>query len=145
MVLLAFVTPRQFPARLPDLTCFLTPFPRPCPRGPRQYKYTPAWRGHVLSHLPFYLLLLPHFASLSLSRLTYRPDAALRDLDRVLAVLAAAGPELLRELRGAEEALREYARPAAAGGRRRSEGELGELLPWWLEQVGDEGAWAGAG
>ncbi|EFJ53110.1 hypothetical protein VOLCADRAFT_127384 [Volvox carteri f. nagariensis] len=100
-----------------------------------QYKYTSAWRGHVLAHLPFYLLLLPQFASLSLSRLKYRPDVALRDLDRVLAVLAAAGPELLLELRTAEAALNDFLRPAAAGGRRRSEGELGEMVPWWLEQA----------
>ncbi len=108
--------------------------PRPVP-SPSQYKYTPAWRGHVLAHLPFYLILLPQFASLSLSRLKYRPDVALRDLDRVLAVLAAAGPELLRELRTAEAAYNDFLRPAAAGGRRRSEGEYGEMVPWWLEQV----------
>ncbi|KAG2501874.1 hypothetical protein HYH03_000372 [Edaphochlamys debaryana] len=110
-----------------------------------QYPYTPAWRSHVLAHLPFYSLLLPQFVSLSLSRLKYRPDVALRDLDRVLAVMAAAGPELLRELRGAEAALNDYGRPAAAGGRRRSEGELGEALPWWFEQAQDFEAAAAAG
>ncbi|GLC41058.1 hypothetical protein PLESTB_000948000 [Pleodorina starrii] len=110
-----------------------------------QYKYTPAWRGHVLAHLPFYLVLLPQFASLSLSRLKYRPDVALRDLDRVLAVLAAAGPELLRELRVAEAAYNDFLRPASAGGRRRSEGEYGEMVPWWLEQAQDWEAAAAAG
>ncbi|GFR42235.1 hypothetical protein Agub_g3129, partial [Astrephomene gubernaculifera] len=110
-----------------------------------QYTYTPAWRSHVLAHLPFYLQLIPQFVSLSLSRLKYRPDVALRDLDRVLAVLAAAGPELLRELRVAEVSYNAFARPAAAGGRRRSEGEMGELAPWWLEQVQDFEAAAASG
>ncbi|KXZ52315.1 hypothetical protein GPECTOR_10g947 [Gonium pectorale] len=110
-----------------------------------QYKYTPAWRSHVLAHLPFYLQLLPAFAALSLSRLKYRPDSALRDLDRVLAVLAAAGPDLLRDLATAEAALNAYARPPAAGGRRRSDGELGEMVPWWLEQVQDFEAAAASG
>ena len=98
----------------------------------------------------------PQFVSLTLSRLKYRPDSALRDLDRVLAVLGAAGPDLLRMLRSAEVAFNDFAlplvRPAAAaaggggggaggvpqgyvGGGRRGEGEFAELVPWWFEQV----------
>ncbi|PNW82237.1 hypothetical protein CHLRE_06g278126v5 [Chlamydomonas reinhardtii] len=131
-----------------------------------QYKYTPAWRNHVLAHLPFYTVLLPQFVSLTLSRLKYRPDSALRDLDRVLAVLGAAGPDLLRMLRSAEVAFNDFAlplvRPAAAaaggggggaggvpqgyvGGGRRGEGEFAELVPWWFEQAQDFEAAAAAG
>ncbi|KAG2439532.1 hypothetical protein HXX76_004885 [Chlamydomonas incerta] len=132
-----------------------------------QYKYTPAWRTHVLAHLPFYTVLLPQFVSLTLSRLKYRPDSALRDLDRVLAVLGAAGPDLLRLLRAAELAYNDFAlplvRPAAAAGGggggggggvphggghhggRRGEGEFAELVPWWFEQAQDFEAAAASG
>ncbi|KAG2445175.1 hypothetical protein HYH02_008643 [Chlamydomonas schloesseri] len=139
-----------------------------------QYKYTPAWRSHVLAHLPFYTVLLPQFVSLTLSRLKYRPDSALRDLDRVLAVLGAAGPDLLRLLRSAELAFNDFALPlvrpaggagAGAGGAgasgaggpgaphgghnyhhgRRGEGEFADLVPWWFEQAQDFEAAAAAG
>lgn len=63
----------------------------------------------------------------------YRPDSALRDLQLVLAVLAAS-PELCTELRAAEAAFNAYARPAA-GQARRSDGEYGDMVPWWLDQV----------
>ncbi|GLI62983.1 hypothetical protein VaNZ11_005840 [Volvox africanus] len=106
------------------------------------YKYTPAWRGHVLAHLPFYLLLLPQFASLSLSRFNRNPDLTVQELDRVLAVLAASGPELLQELHAAEAAFNDFLRPS---GRRRRGGEYGEMAPWWLEQAHDFEAAAAAG
>lgn len=54
-----------------------------------QGTYTPEWRAHVLSHLPFYTKLLPHFVELTLARLSFRGDAAVTDLvGGVTAVLA---------------------------------------------------------
>lgn len=57
----------------------------------------------MLSHLPMYTLLLPHFLELSLARSTYRPEAAVRDVAAVLGVLAAS-PALVQELRAVEAA-----------------------------------------
>lgn len=45
--------------------------------------YTPEWQQHVLSHLPFYTILLPTFLELTRARLILKPDPALLDLLQV--------------------------------------------------------------
>ncbi len=70
---------------------------------PLQGCYTPEWRQHVLSHLPFYTVLIPRFLELTYARLAFRSDAAMLDLLLLLETLAAS-PELLQELRNAEGA-----------------------------------------
>ncbi|GBF95518.1 hypothetical protein Rsub_07868 [Raphidocelis subcapitata] len=102
--------------------------------------YGPEWRGHVLSHLPFYTVLLPQFIELCYSRMAYRADAAVRDCYRVMRELADA-PALVRELAAAEAAFNRY----AAASPRRAEGEYSELLPWLLDQACDWEAAAAAG
>ncbi|KAJ9510102.1 hypothetical protein QJQ45_015584 [Haematococcus lacustris] len=113
-------------------------------QGQRQEQpqgYTPAWRSHVLSHLPFYTLLLPKFLELIYARLSFRGDAAATELLLVARALAASGPGLQRELQAAESAFNSF----LAAGSRRAEGPLAELLPWWLEQAADWEAAAAAG
>ena len=66
------------------LTLVVTPPAHSLPLS--QGRYTPAWRHHVLSHLPFYTILLPKFLELTLGRLSYRSDAAVLDALLVLEV-----------------------------------------------------------
>lgn len=61
------------------------------------------WQGHVMSHLPFYLVLLPQFIQLSYSRLSSsKSEAAARDLQLVLGSLANSPAllELLAKIEG---------------------------------------------
>jgi hypothetical protein len=72
--------------------------------GLLQGAYGPEWRAHVLSHLPFYTILLPEFVELCYGRVAYRADVAVRDLYNILKELQAA-PELVELL---EEVENEY-------------------------------------
>ena len=65
--------------------------PPPPPVPPPQGRYTPEWRHHVLSHLPFYTILLPKFLELTYGRLGYRSDAAVMDALLVLEVCVSRG------------------------------------------------------
>eukprot|EP00201_Polytomella_parva_P024177 CAMPEP_0175043082 /NCGR_PEP_ID=MMETSP0052_2-20121109/2961_1 /TAXON_ID=51329 ORGANISM="Polytomella parva, Strain SAG 63-3" /NCGR_SAMPLE_ID=MMETSP0052_2 /ASSEMBLY_ACC=CAM_ASM_000194 /LENGTH=1055 /DNA_ID=CAMNT_0016306045 /DNA_START=154 /DNA_END=3317 /DNA_ORIENTATION=+ len=77
-------------------------------------KYSSAWQGHVLAHLPFYLLLLPQ----ALARISdpWRiPDEALCEARALLAPLAH-NPELLELLRRFEVAYNSFLLSRASGG-----------------------------
>ena len=67
-----------------------------------QGAYGPEWRSHVLSHLPFYTILLPQFVELCYSRMAYRADVAVRDCYNILKELQAA-PELVDLLEEVEK------------------------------------------
>jgi hypothetical protein len=69
--------------------------------------YTSAWRPHVLSHLPFYTILIPKFLELIYARLSFRGAAELLVLMRAL---AQAGPDLLKELEAVEGAYNRWGR-----------------------------------
>lgn len=75
----------QPPLPLPSQTHYCTPTQfTPPTTTPLQGTYGPEWRAHVLAHLPFYLLLLPHFVDLCYNRMPYKSEAAAKDLYRVL-------------------------------------------------------------
>ncbi|BDA48624.1 hypothetical protein COCOBI_12-3050 [Coccomyxa sp. Obi] len=90
------------------------------------------WQAHVLANLPFYSLLLPLFLDFVRSRVSFRCDESLEDLERVL-VIFAQSPEL-RELIAEVEA--DYARFVQHPGRR-PEGPYAEVLPFLAEQAQD--------
>ncbi len=75
-----------------------------CPTTGQSQVYTPAWRSHVLAHLPLYSVLLPAFLELAYSQMAYSGRPALREAYRVLKTLAESGPALVAELRTAEAA-----------------------------------------
>uniref|UniRef100_A0A7S2VW20 Uncharacterized protein n=1 Tax=Chlamydomonas chlamydogama TaxID=225041 RepID=A0A7S2VW20_9CHLO len=102
--------------------------------------YTPEWRQHVLAHLPFYTILIPHFIELTYARMAFRCDAALRDLLRVLDVLADS-PALLKELKCVEGVYNRYLQSPL----RRPEGEYADILAWCVDQAHDWEAAAAAG
>ncbi|MEW5297300.1 MAG: hypothetical protein WDW36_000517 [Sanguina aurantia] len=96
--------------------------------------YTPEWRPHVLSHLPFYTILLPAFLELTLARLPAKADPALQDLLQVLQALADS-PALLSQLKEVESAFNSYATSSHI--RPEANPTYGDLLPWLLEQAHD--------
>ncbi|WIA17648.1 hypothetical protein OEZ85_014453 [Tetradesmus obliquus] len=110
-------------------------------RDVKAQQYSPAWRSHVLAHLPFYTQLLPAFLELAYSQMAYCPRPALKEAYRVMKWLSESGPELLVELRAAEAAYNRYVGASV----RRPEGELAELLPWLADQAQDWEAAAAAG
>jgi hypothetical protein len=62
----------------------LLPPPSPPPPAPLQsQQYSPAWRSHVLAHLPFYTQLLPAFLELAYSQMAYCPKPAVKEAYRV--------------------------------------------------------------
>jgi hypothetical protein len=46
-------------------------------------QYSPAWRAHVLAHLPFYTQLIPAFLELAYSQMAYCPKPAVKEAYRV--------------------------------------------------------------
>jgi len=70
-------TRRRCPGRLA--------LPRAAPACTLQGSYGPQWRAHVLAHLPFYMLLLPHFVELCYNRFSFsKADNPVKDLYRAL-------------------------------------------------------------
>ncbi|KAF6262749.1 hypothetical protein COO60DRAFT_1699160 [Scenedesmus sp. NREL 46B-D3] len=110
-------------------------------RNAQNQQYSPAWRSHVLAHLPFYTQLLPAFLELTYSQMAYSARPAIKESYRVLKCLAESGPELLAELQAAEAAYNRYVGSSA----RRPEGDLAELLPWLADQAQDWESAAAAG
>lgn len=58
---------------------------------PQAQQYSPAWRSHVLAHLPFYTQLLPAFLELAYSQMAYCPRPALKEAYRVRGVVTLRG------------------------------------------------------
>jgi hypothetical protein len=87
---------------------YLTSLQGPC--------YTPAWRPHVLSHLPFYTVLIPKFLELIYARLSFRGDAAAAELPVLMRGLAQGGPDLLKELEAVEGAYNRCGSEGACSG-----------------------------
>jgi hypothetical protein len=80
-----------------------------------QGSYTPAWRSHVLLHLPFYGVLVPQLLELCAARMPARADSALRDAYAVLRELSF--DEALVDLLEQAEAAANRCRGAEGGGR----------------------------
>jgi len=97
----------------------------------QQCVYTPEWQHHVLTHLPFYCVLVPQLLALTFARLSLQGDVAAAELLLLLRALQASGPQLMQELRSAERAYNGY----LAAHKRRPEGPLADLLPWVAEQT----------
>ena len=66
--------------------------------------YSHEWRVHVLTHLPFYGVLVPQLLALCCARLALQGDVAAVEALLLLQALRASGPGLLQELRAAERA-----------------------------------------
>lgn len=90
------------------------------------------WEAHVLSNVPFYLILIPLFLERCVSRVSMRGESAVQDVMRVIAPLEASG-ELVDLLRVVERDVNKY----AASHPRRAEGPFAEYLPWLYDQVLD--------
>jgi len=58
----------------------------------------------VLTHLPFYCVLVPQLLALAFARLSLQGDVAAAELLLLLRALQASGPQLMQELRSAERA-----------------------------------------
>lgn len=95
-------------------------------------RYSSEWQQHVLSNLPFYLILVPLFMERSVSRISARGETAAADVMTVLGVLGASS-ELIDTLQRVEQDLGRYASTQP----RRAEGPYAELLPWLYEQLVD--------
>lgn len=80
----------------------------------------------MLTHLPFYCVLVPQLLALALARLSLQGDVAATELLLLLRALQASGPELLQELRSAERA---YNRCARSGGCWEGERGMGRHAP----------------
>eukprot|EP00798_Chlamydomonas_sp_ICE-L_P029152 gene29154-32373_t len=101
--------------------------------SPNQGRYSSEWRSHVLSHLPFYTLLIPHFVELTHARMqAYKGDAAASDMFMLLSVLSDA-PELLQEIKAAERAYNNFIKSPL----RRPDGPYADWLPWLVDQALD--------
>jgi hypothetical protein len=109
------------------------------------FEYTPEWEHHVLSHLPFYLDLVPMFLELSVSRVAARGEPSVLDVVKVLRVF-----ERSEALVGTLQDVERDANRYYASEPRRSDGTYAEILPWVIDQaenwkrfardLGDEGA-----
>ena len=108
-------------------------------------EYTQEWEHHVLSHLPFYLDLVPMFLELSVSRVAARGEPSVLDVVKVLRVF-----ERSEALVGTLQDVERDANRYYASEPRRSDGTYAEILPWVIDQaenwkrfardLGDEGA-----
>ena len=96
----------------------------------RDIEYSSVWENHVLSHLPFYLVLVPMFLELSISRVGTRGETSVNDVMRVISVFDSSDPlvQLLREVE-------HHANKCYASQPRRADGPHAEILPWVLEQT----------
>ncbi|GAX78724.1 hypothetical protein CEUSTIGMA_g6162.t1 [Chlamydomonas eustigma] len=110
-------------------------------RTPLFGHYSPQWKQHVLSHLPFYTILLPKFLELTCGRMRFRSDVAMTDALLVMEVLAASGPELISELKAVEGVHNSYLKSAS----RRPEGPYADIIAWTAEQAHDWEMAASAG
>ena len=99
----------------------------------------------MLSHLPFYLDLVPMFLELSVSRVAARGEPSVLDVVKVLRVF-----ERSEALVGTLQDVERDANRYYASEPRRSDGTYAEILPWVIDQaenwkrfardLGDEGA-----
>lgn len=95
--------------------------------------YSPElWESHVLSNIPFYLILIPLFLERCISRVSIRGESAVQDVMRVIAPLEASN-ELVDLLRVVERDVNKY----AASHPRRAEGPFADYMPWLYDQVLD--------
>lgn len=92
--------------------------------------YNSDWEHHVLSHLPFYLDLVPLFLELSISRVGARGETSVNDVLKIMHIFEKS-EELVNLLREIEKDVNKcyISHP------RRAEGPYAELIPWIIDQA----------
>ena len=93
-------------------------------------EYTQEWEHHVLSHLPFYLDLVPMFLELSVSRVAARGEPSIQDVIKVLRVF-----ERSEALVSLLQDVERDANRCFESEPRRADGTYAEILPWIIDQT----------
>jgi len=96
----------------------------------RKEEYSEEWEHHVLSHLPFYLDLVPLFLELSISRVGARGETSVADVKRVMDVFYQS-ESLVALLRDIEF----HVNKCYSSQPMRAEGSHAEIIPWIIEQA----------
>lgn len=96
----------------------------------RANEYSTEWEHHVLSHLPFYLDLVPLFLEISISRVGARGETSVNDVLKILRIF-----EKSEALVILLQVIERDANRCFASQPRRAEGSHAELIPWIIDQA----------